>query len=95
MSATRRTFLRSTGLAAAAIGFARTGTLAATADDPWPDLARDAFNKRPLNDGTGVLTLEMPFEDSVEQPDPARGWSAEASARMGRDCLPAILATIR
>ena len=61
MSATRRTFLRSTGLAAAAIGFARTGTLAATVDDPWPDLARDAFNKRPLNDGTGVLTLEMPI----------------------------------
>ncbi|MBV9239069.1 MAG: quinoprotein dehydrogenase-associated SoxYZ-like carrier [Xanthobacteraceae bacterium] len=61
MSATRRTFLRSTGLAAAAIGLARTGTLAATADDPWPDLARDAFNKRPINDGTGILTVEMPY----------------------------------
>jgi sulfur-oxidizing protein SoxY len=61
MSTTRRTFLRSTGLAAAVIGFTRTGALAANADDPWPDLARDAFNKRLIIDGTGVLTLEMPY----------------------------------
>jgi murein tripeptide amidase MpaA len=39
-----------------------------------------------------ALTLEMPFKDSVEQPDPAQGWSPEASARLGRDMIP-VLAT--
>jgi murein tripeptide amidase MpaA len=40
------------------------------------------------------LTLEMPFKDSLEAPDPIQGWSAEASAQMGRDCLAAILAVL-
>jgi sulfur-oxidizing protein SoxY len=61
MSATRRQFMRSAGLTAAIIGFARTGALAESADDPWPDLARDAFNKRLMVDGTGVVAIEMPY----------------------------------
>jgi sulfur-oxidizing protein SoxY len=28
--------------------------------DPWPDLARDIFKGRPLVDGTGVISIEMP-----------------------------------
>ncbi len=40
------------------------------------------------------MTLEMPFKDSLEAPDPAVGWSPEASARMGRACLAAVLATL-
>src|SRR5262245_50862496 len=38
--------------------------------DPWPDIARDAFNGRPMQDGAGVLTLEMPYraEDAAIVP---------------------------
>jgi len=34
--------------------------LAAGSDDPWPDLAHDAFNGRPLASGTGLVEIEMP-----------------------------------
>jgi murein tripeptide amidase MpaA len=40
------------------------------------------------------MTLEMPFKDSVEAPDPAEGWSPRASAAMGRSCLEAALAAM-
>jgi murein tripeptide amidase MpaA len=40
------------------------------------------------------LTLEMPFKDSLEAPDPVQGWSPAASARMGHHCLEAILAVL-
>lgn len=40
------------------------------------------------------MTLEMPFKDSVEAPDPAEGWSPRASAKMGRSCLEAVLAVL-
>jgi hypothetical protein len=45
--------------------------------------------------GAVGLTLEMPFKDSLEAPDPVAGWSAAASRKMGRDTLPAILAVLR
>jgi murein tripeptide amidase MpaA len=41
------------------------------------------------------LTLEMPFHDCVEAPDPVAGWSPEASKRLGRASLAAILETLR
>jgi len=41
-----------------------------------------------------ALTLEMPFNESREAPDPLRGWSPGASMKMGRDCLKAILAVL-
>jgi len=40
------------------------------------------------------VTLEMPFNDSREAPDPVQGWSPAASALMGRACLEAILAVL-
>lgn len=40
------------------------------------------------------VTLEMPFKDSLERPDPVAGWSPEASIQMGRDSLEAILSTL-
>jgi sulfur-oxidizing protein SoxY len=61
MPATRRQFMTSAGLTAAMIGVAGRGALAESTDDPWPDLARDAFNKRLIVDGTGVVTVEMPY----------------------------------
>ena len=33
---------------------------AAEPEDPWPGLARDIFKGRPLADGAGVLSIEMP-----------------------------------
>jgi murein tripeptide amidase MpaA len=44
--------------------------------------------------GCPALTLEMPFNDSREASDPVHGWSSEASAQMGRDCLEAILSVL-
>jgi len=46
---------------AAALGCAALQTsLAADTSDPWPDLARDIFNGRPLSDGAGVIRIDMP-----------------------------------
>ena len=40
--------------------------------------------------GAVGLTLEMPFKDALEAPNPVAGWSAQASKAMGRDCLEAL-----
>lgn len=29
--------------------------------DPWPGLVQDIFNNRPMNDGTDVIGIEMPY----------------------------------
>ena len=41
--------------------------------------------------GCVAMTLEMPFKDADGLPDPVRGWSPERSARLGADCLGALL----
>jgi murein tripeptide amidase MpaA len=41
------------------------------------------------------MTLEMPFKDSLEAPDPVEGWSLAASRKMGRDCIQAIAETLK
>jgi sulfur-oxidizing protein SoxY len=45
---------------------------AATPDtyDPWPGLAQDIFNHRPMNDGAEVIAIEMPYraEDAAIVP---------------------------
>jgi len=45
---------------------------AATAEsyDPWPGLAQDIFNNRAINDGAGVIAIEMPVraEDAAIVP---------------------------
>jgi sulfur-oxidizing protein SoxY len=40
------------------------------ADDPWPELARDIFKGRPLLDGKGLISIEMPYraEDAAIVP---------------------------
>ena len=40
--------------------------------------------------GTVAMTLEMPFKDHTDLPDPAQGWSPERSAGLARDCLGAL-----
>ena len=41
--------------------------------------------------GCLAMTLEMPFKDAAELPDPVHGWSPERSAALGRDCIAAML----
>jgi len=40
------------------------------ADDPWPGLVRDAFNGHVIEDGSGILTLDLPYraEDAAIVP---------------------------
>jgi len=40
------------------------------------------------------MTLEMPFKDNADLPDPQYGWSPERSARLGADVLGAILSVV-
>ncbi len=64
----RVTFAAAMVAAALASGM---GTAQAQAPaDPWPDIARDAFNNRPVGDGTGLLVLDMPYraEDAAVVP---------------------------
>ena len=41
--------------------------------------------------GCLAMTLEMPFKDADENPDPKRGWSPGRSKALARDCLAALL----
>ena len=41
-----------------------------------------------------AMTLEMPFKDNANLPDPLYGWSPERSALLGADVLGAILAVV-
>jgi murein tripeptide amidase MpaA len=40
--------------------------------------------------GCTSMTLEMPFKDNADLPDPLYGWSAERSMRLAADCLGAL-----
>jgi murein tripeptide amidase MpaA len=40
--------------------------------------------------GACSMTLEMPFKDNDDLPDPARGWSPDRSRLLARDCLAAL-----
>ncbi|GAA4044423.1 M14 family metallopeptidase [Parerythrobacter jejuensis] len=41
--------------------------------------------------GATAMTLEMPFKDNDDWPDPDQGWSPERSKLLARDCLAALL----
>jgi murein tripeptide amidase MpaA len=41
-----------------------------------------------------ALTLEMPFKDNANLPDPHRGWSGARSRRLGADALTALHAVL-
>ncbi|ATE63519.1 M14 family metallopeptidase [Rhizorhabdus dicambivorans] len=40
--------------------------------------------------GCVAMTLEMPFKDNADLPDPDHGWSPERSKQLGRECLGAL-----
>jgi len=37
-----------------------------------------------------AMTLEMPFKDTADSPNPETGWSPERSRNLGRSCLDAL-----
>jgi murein tripeptide amidase MpaA len=41
-----------------------------------------------------ALTLEMPFKDNADLPDPVRGWNGARSRRLGADSLTALYAML-
>ncbi|HSG33094.1 MAG TPA: M14-type cytosolic carboxypeptidase [Sphingomonadaceae bacterium] len=41
--------------------------------------------------GACAMTLEMPFKDHADMPDPAQGWSPERCKLLARDCLAALV----
>jgi sulfur-oxidizing protein SoxY len=70
-----RVRLRTLGMAAVALiafGAVGTGVRAGedAADDPWPGLVRDAFNGRAIEDGSSMLTFDLPYraEDAAIVP---------------------------
>lgn len=44
--------------------------------------------------GAVSMTLEMPFKDHDDLPDPEFGWSPARSAQLGKDCLAALAEVI-
>ena len=47
-------------LIGAALGAGCVSAMAADGYDPWPGLVQDIFGNRPMNDGAGVIAIEMP-----------------------------------
>lgn len=41
--------------------------------------------------GAVSMTLEMPFKDNDDLPDPAQGWSPERSKLLARECMASLL----
>ena len=41
--------------------------------------------------GACAMTLEMPFKDNEDLPDPDQGWSPERSKLLARDCLASLV----
>jgi len=41
--------------------------------------------------GATAMTLEMPYKDNDDLPDPEQNWSPERCRQLGRDCLGALL----
>ncbi|MGZ3351503.1 MAG: quinoprotein dehydrogenase-associated SoxYZ-like carrier, partial [Xanthobacteraceae bacterium] len=70
---------------AAALGLAAWGWIdgAAAQQDPWPGLADQVFNGRPLTDGTDLLAIEMPgrAEDAAIVPVTVRATLPPGDAR--------------
>lgn len=66
-------YFRVLGVAGFLTGVIGACPLPATGDeayDPWPGLVQDIFNNRPMNDGSGVIAIEMPVraEDAAIVP---------------------------
>jgi sulfur-oxidizing protein SoxY len=65
------------------LGAAAVPAAAAEAYDPWPGLVQDIFNNRPMNDGSDVIAIEMPYraEDAAIVPVTLRTKLAPTDSR--------------
>nr|WP_294167654.1 M14-type cytosolic carboxypeptidase [uncultured Sphingomonas sp.] len=63
---------------------------------PPPGQANMSMSTTQLAERYGCvsMTLEMPFKDNFDLPDPLRGWSAERSKYLGQSCLDALHAIL-
>jgi len=71
-------------LAAALFGAARLSFAdAPAANDPWPGLVQDLFNNRTMEDGAGLIAIEMPYraEDAAIVPVTLRATVPPGDAR--------------
>src|SRR5712675_403176 len=66
-----------------AMHFGAAPAVSAESYDPWPGLAQDIFNNRAMNDGTGVIAIEMPVraEDAAIVPVTLRATLPPGDAR--------------
>ncbi len=73
-------------VAVALLGLGISATWGENKDDPWPDIARDAFNGRTLFEGAGLLAIEMPYraEDAAIVPVTVRLTLPPGDARRAR-----------
>src|ERR1700761_6674498 len=60
--------------------------IAAEPYDPWPGLVQDIFKNRPMNDGSNVISIEMPYraEDAAIVPVTLRSKLASDDGRQLR-----------
>jgi len=58
------------GLLGATLGARLASAASPEAYDPWPGLVQDIFKNRPMDDGTNVIAIEMPYraEDAAIVP---------------------------
>src|SRR5215831_5533619 len=70
-------------IALTAGGSVTNAVFAAEQADPWPELSRDIFNGRDLNDGAGLIAIEMPYraEDAAIVPVTLRATLPSGDAR--------------
>ncbi len=63
---------------------------------PAPGEANMSMSTTQLAERYGCvsMTLEMPFKDNADLPDPIYGWSPERSKHLARDCLDALHAIL-
>jgi len=73
------------GLLAAMTTYAAPSS-AAEPYDPWPGLVQDIFNNRPMNDGSDVIAIEMPYraEDAAIVPVTLRSKLSPGDSRRVR-----------
>ena len=71
------------GLLVGMLGAAQPPMAGAEGYDPWPGLVQDIFNNRPMNDGSDVIGIEMPYraEDAAIVPVTLRNKLAPTESR--------------
>ena len=79
----RLRLLYALALFGAASGISVAPSAAAEPHDPWPGLVQDIFNNRPINDGSDVIAIEMPYraEDAAIVPVTLRSKLAPDDSR--------------